>query len=100
MPAEPSPARSSASLPFARLSSWLVTPRGQWALAVGLFALAEMFSLPILVIALVVVPFSGGPPVLSHSPTMFWSLLAATLAIPAVCSLVFYLRVRQGLGKR
>src|SRR5687767_7554669 len=92
-PSRPTPpATESIWLRFARLST---TSSGRLLLAALLFGLAEMFALPILVLALVVMPFRGGAPVLQAAPELFWTCLLAALAIPAVCSLVFLVKMRQ-----
>jgi hypothetical protein len=86
------PPGASIWLRFARLST---TSNGRLLLAALLFGLAEMFALPILVIALAVMPFRGGVPVVQAAPELFWICLLAALAIPAVCSLVFLVKMRQ-----
>ena len=92
-PSRPTPpATASVLVRFARLST---TSSGRLLLPALLFGLAEMFALPILVIALIVMPFRGGAPVIQAAPELFWTCLLAALAIPGVCSLVFLARMRQ-----
>jgi hypothetical protein len=78
-----------------RISRWATTPSGQLMLAALLFGLAEMFVLPVLVLGLVVLPYRGGAPVLQAAPSLFWTCLLAALAIPAICSLVLLVKMRQ-----
>lgn len=78
-------------------SDWLLSRRGRAVLAVGLFVLAEMLTLPVLIYALLLLPFRGGPPVVRANPELVWIALAVAVGVPLVCSLFLYLKLSQAV---
>ena len=80
-------------------SRWLLSPRGRVTLAVGLFALSEVLTLPVLVYALLLLPYRGGPPVVQSTPELVWIALAVAIGVPLVCSLFLYLKLSQAVGR-
>lgn len=80
-------------------SDWLLSRRGRLVLAVGLFALAELLTLPVLVYALLLLPFRGGSPLARTSPELVWIVLAVALGVPLVCSLFLFLKLSWAVGR-
>jgi len=80
-------------------SDWLLSRRARIVLAVGLFVLAEMLTLPVLVYALLLLPFRGGTPAVRTSPELVWIALAVAVGVPLVCSLFLYLKLSQAVRR-
>jgi hypothetical protein len=77
----------------------LLSPRGQVLLALALFGLAELLTMPVVVIVLVVLPYRDGPPAIQAAPTLAWVIVAIVLGVPAVCSAYLYVQLRQAVAR-
>lgn len=89
-------AEPSASTDWRR---WLSTPRGQIALALLFFGLTEALTLPVLVLALMVLPVRDGQPVVTVAPGLFWVAIALVVAIPAATAGYISFRLRSALRR-
>jgi hypothetical protein len=85
--------------PAASWREWLRTPRGQIALALLFYGLTEALTLPVLVLALVVLPLRDGQPLSVAAPTLFWLAVALVILIPALTAGYILLRLRQTLAR-
>jgi hypothetical protein len=77
----------------------LRTPGGQLALVLLFFGLTEALTLPVLVLALVVLPVRDGQPLNVAAPTLFWLAVALVILIPALTAGYILLRLRQTLAR-
>jgi hypothetical protein len=77
----------------------LRTPGGQVALALLFFGLTEALTLPVLVLALVVLPLRDGQPLSVAAPSLFWLAVALVILIPALTAGYILLRLRQTLAR-
>jgi len=64
-----------------------------------MFVLSEVLTLPVLVVALVGLPYRGGAPIAQSAPELFWAALAVAVGLPVVCSLFLYARLQQAVGR-
>jgi hypothetical protein len=89
------------SIPNLRLpaAGWLLSPRGRLLLGGGLFVLAEVLTLPVLVYALVLLPYRGGPPAIRSAPELALACLAVAVGVPLVCSLFLLARLNQAASR-
>jgi hypothetical protein len=79
--------------------AWLATSRGQLALALLFFGLTEALSLPVLLLALAVLPVRTGQPLSTVAPELFWLAVGLVILIPALTAGYLWLRLRRTLAR-